>query len=265
MEIDVWDPTRGAHASPTWSPASSPTRPTPTCSAPCRCRCPHRRSTMTVGGDDGLGGNAPNDAAIGVTSYTTNNGPAATRRPMNFPRWYPTGTTMPDGSIVVQGGSAPRRPRRPRRADPGDLHARRGQLVEAARPAPPARRRTATAATATGRTRTAGGTRGPSWRPSNGNALQHHRHADVRARPDGNDGDGALTLRGTLGAGIGNQGASATRSAPPRRPRCTAPARSCRSAAAGGPTAAARPAPAPASRSTSPAARPTRSSPRPSR
>lgn len=24
---------------------------------------------------------------------------------MNYPRWYPTATTLPDGNIVVQGGS----------------------------------------------------------------------------------------------------------------------------------------------------------------
>ena len=65
---------------------------------------PHRRSTMTVGGDDGLGGNAPNDSAIGVTSYSTNAG-LRNEAPMNFPRWYPTGTTTPDGSVVVQGGA----------------------------------------------------------------------------------------------------------------------------------------------------------------
>lgn len=65
---------------------------------------PHNHSTMTVGGDDSLGGNAPNDAAIGVTSYTTNNG-LQNEAPMNYPRWYPTGTTMPNGDIVVQGGS----------------------------------------------------------------------------------------------------------------------------------------------------------------
>ncbi len=62
------------------------------------------RATMTVGGDDSLGGNAPNDAAIGVTSYTTNSG-IRDEAPMHYPRWYPTGTTMPNGDIVVQGGS----------------------------------------------------------------------------------------------------------------------------------------------------------------
>ena len=67
---------------------------------------PHgNHSTMTVGGDDGLGENAPNDAAPGVTSYSTNNG-LQTEAPMNYPRWYPTGTTMPNGDIVVQGGSS---------------------------------------------------------------------------------------------------------------------------------------------------------------
>lgn len=59
---------------------------------------------MTVGGDDGLGGNAPNDGSMGVTSYTTNGG-LQDEAPMNYPRWYPTATTMPNGDIVVQGGS----------------------------------------------------------------------------------------------------------------------------------------------------------------
>ncbi|WP_209020536.1 LamG-like jellyroll fold domain-containing protein [Nocardioides sp. 1609] len=65
---------------------------------------PNRRSVMTVGGDDQLGGNAPNDAAIGVTSYRKGKG-MVNEAPMNYPRWYPTGTTMPNGDIVVQGGS----------------------------------------------------------------------------------------------------------------------------------------------------------------
>ena len=74
----------------------------------------HDHSTMTVGGDDNMGGNAPNDGSVGVTSYTTNNG-LQTKAPMNVPRWYPTGTTMPNGDIVVQGGSLRGGPR----ADPG--------------------------------------------------------------------------------------------------------------------------------------------------
>jgi type 1 glutamine amidotransferase len=65
---------------------------------------PNGRTIMTVGGDDGLGGNAPNDAAIGVTSYSARQG-MRNEAPMNIPRWYPTGTTMANGDVVVQGGS----------------------------------------------------------------------------------------------------------------------------------------------------------------
>ncbi|GAA5117363.1 hypothetical protein GCM10023339_28080 [Alloalcanivorax gelatiniphagus] len=103
MEIDVWDPSvvrtvgnvmAGVVPNATYTDLF--------CSM--QVQMPHRRSTFTVGGDDGLGGNAPNDAAIGVTSWSTGQG-LRNEAPMNFPRWYPTGTTLPDGSIVVQGGS----------------------------------------------------------------------------------------------------------------------------------------------------------------
>lgn len=102
-EIDVWDPTQqrtlanlrdGVVANTTYTDLF--------CSM--QVQNPHRKSTMTVGGDDSLGANAPNDAAIGVTSYSTNTG-LRDEAPMNYPRWYPTGTTMPNGDIVVQGGS----------------------------------------------------------------------------------------------------------------------------------------------------------------
>ncbi|GAA1713300.1 hypothetical protein GCM10009809_06800 [Isoptericola hypogeus] len=103
MEIDVWDPAEVR----TIANVVSGIIPNATftdlfCSM--QVQMPHRRATMTVGGDDGLGGNAPNDAALGVTSYTTNQG-LRNEAPMNYPRWYPTGTTLPDGSVVVQGGS----------------------------------------------------------------------------------------------------------------------------------------------------------------
>jgi type 1 glutamine amidotransferase len=102
-EIDVWDPAQprtlanvrdGVIANTTYTDLF--------CSM--QVQNPHRKTIMTVGGDDSLGGNAPNDAAIGVTSYSTNSG-LRDEAPMNYPRWYPTGTTLPDGSIVVQGGS----------------------------------------------------------------------------------------------------------------------------------------------------------------
>ncbi|ANC32197.1 Trehalose utilization [Isoptericola dokdonensis DS-3] len=103
MEIDVWDPAEQR----TIDNVADSVVPNHTytdlfCSM--QVQLPHREATLTVGGDDGLGGNAPNDAALGVTSYTTNQG-LRDEAPMHYPRWYPTGTTLPDGSVVVQGGS----------------------------------------------------------------------------------------------------------------------------------------------------------------
>lgn len=66
---------------------------------------PNRRVMLTVGGDDNLGDwNDPVNASLGVTSYSSRTG-LNDEAPMNEPRWYPTATTMADGSIVVQGGS----------------------------------------------------------------------------------------------------------------------------------------------------------------
>nr|WP_232523476.1 LamG-like jellyroll fold domain-containing protein [Nocardioides sp. MAH-18] len=103
MEFDVWDPAQprtlanvnaGLQANNTYTDLF--------CSM--QVQNPHTGATFTVGGDDSLGGNAPNDAAIGVTSYQTGKG-MRDEAPMNYPRWYPTGTTTADGDIVVQGGS----------------------------------------------------------------------------------------------------------------------------------------------------------------
>lgn len=67
---------------------------------------PNRRAMLTMGGDDSLGvRNDPVNGAIGVTSYSTRTG-LQDEAPMNEPRWYPTATVMPNGDIVVQGGSA---------------------------------------------------------------------------------------------------------------------------------------------------------------
>ena len=129
------------------------------------------------------GGNAPNDAAIGVTSYTTNNG-LQNEAPMNFPRWYPTGTTMPNGDIVVQGGSLRGGPGGPGVLDARDLHARTTgtgwKTLDGA---------TSSAAYGDGGADHAGADENRWWyprafvAPGSGNAVQHHRHADVRARP----------------------------------------------------------------------------------
>ncbi len=103
MEVDVWDPAQPRTLANVRNGIIPNTTYTDLFCA-MQVQMPHDHSTMTVGGDDGLGGNAPNDAAIGVTSYSTNNG-LQNEAPMNFPRWYPTGTTMPNGDVVVQGGS----------------------------------------------------------------------------------------------------------------------------------------------------------------
>jgi large repetitive protein len=66
---------------------------------------PNTGSVMTMGGDDGLGnGNNPVNGPVGVTSYTVQQG-LQDQAPMNYPRWYPTANVMPNGDIVVQGGS----------------------------------------------------------------------------------------------------------------------------------------------------------------
>ncbi|UMG94773.1 ThuA domain-containing protein [Nocardioides sp. TF02-7] len=103
-EIDVWDPSEERTLDNLYDGVIANTTYTDLfCSM--QVQNPHRKSIMTVGGDDSLGANAPNDAAIGVTNYTTNTG-ITDEAPMHFPRWYPTGTTLPDGRIVVQGGSS---------------------------------------------------------------------------------------------------------------------------------------------------------------
>ncbi len=166
---------------------------------------PHNHATMTVGGDDGLGGNAPNDAAIGVTSYSTNNG-LQNESPMNYPRWYPTGTTMPNGDIVVQGGSLRGGPGGPGVLTPEIYTGDDGagwELLEGA-----------TSATAYG---DGGGGNGPDenrwWyprafvAPGNGNLFNVSGTQMFELDPEANDGTGAVTLRGTLPAEVANQGA----------------------------------------------------------
>ncbi|MDE0776601.1 MAG: ThuA domain-containing protein, partial [Nocardioides sp.] len=103
FEIDVWNPeVPRTLANVTHGLVPNTTYTDLFCSM--QVQNPRSQVTMTVGGDDGLGANAPNDAAIGVTSYSTSKG-LHDEAPMNYPRWYPTGTTLPSGDIVVQGGS----------------------------------------------------------------------------------------------------------------------------------------------------------------
>ncbi|HEV2798436.1 MAG TPA: ThuA domain-containing protein, partial [Nocardioides sp.] len=200
MEIDVWDPA----VVRTVSTAMSGLLPNATytdlfCSM--QVQMPHRRSTMTVGGDDGLGGNAPNDSAIGVTSYSTNSG-LRNEAPMNFPRWYPTGTTAPDGSVVVQGGAL--------RGGPGGP----GVLTpEVYRPDAGSSWKLLTGATsaqAYGDGFNGGPDENRWWyprafvAPTNGKIFNISGTQMFELDPSG---DGTIAMRGTLGAGTGNQGA----------------------------------------------------------
>ncbi|PKH39018.1 hypothetical protein CXG46_14940 [Nocardioides alpinus] len=200
MEIDVWDPA----VVRTVANVVSGVIPNATytdlfCSM--QVQMPHRRSTMTVGGDDGLGGNAPNDSAIGVTSYSTNSG-LRNEAPMNYPRWYPTGTTTPDGSVVVQGGAL--------RGGPGGP----GVLTpEIYAPDQGSSWKLLTGATSVQAYGSGGGAANGGenrwWyprafvAPTNGNIFTITGTQMFELDPSG---DGAITMRGNLGAGTGNQG-----------------------------------------------------------
>jgi type 1 glutamine amidotransferase len=204
MEIDVWDPA----VVRTVANVVSGVVPNATytdlfCSM--QVQMPHRRATMTVGGDDGLGGNAPNDSAIGVTSWKTNQG-LRNEAPMNFPRWYPTGTTLPDGSVVVQGGALQGGP-----GGPGVL------TPEVYRPDQGNSWKLLTGATSAAAYGDGGNGNGPDenrwWyprafvAPGSGNVFNISGTQMFELDPDANDGAGEVILRGTLGTGTGNQGA----------------------------------------------------------
>ncbi|KQY24713.1 hypothetical protein ASD16_04190 [Cellulomonas sp. Root485] len=205
MEVDVWDPAQER----TLANLRTGILPNTTytdlfCSM--QVQNPHDHSTMTVGGDDGLGGNAPNDAAIGVTSYTTNNG-LQNEAPMNFPRWYPTGTTMPNGDIVVQGGSLRGGPGGPGVLTPEIYTPDEGsgwKTLDGAR---------SPVAYGDGGADHAGADENRWWyprafvTPGSGTLFNISGTQMFELDPSGNDGTGELTLRGTLPAGIANQGA----------------------------------------------------------
>ena len=200
MEIDIWDPA----VMRTAATAASGLLPNATytdlfCSM--QVQMPHRRSTMTVGGDDGLGGNAPNDSAIGVTSYSTNSG-LRNEAPMNFPRWYPTGTTTPDGSVVVQGGALRGGPGGPGVLTPEIYTPNAGNSWKLLTGA--------TSAQAYGDGFNGGPDENRWWyprafvAPTNGNLFNISGTQMFELDPSGN---GSIQMRGTLGANIGNQGA----------------------------------------------------------
>ncbi|MFF5077899.1 LamG-like jellyroll fold domain-containing protein [Actinoplanes sp. NPDC000266] len=206
MEVDVWDPAEAR----TLANVRAGILPNLTytdlfCSM--QVQSPHDHSTMTVGGDDGLGGNSPNDGAIGVTSYTTNNG-LQNEAPMNYPRWYPTGTTMPNGDVVVQGGSLRGGPGGPGVLTPEIYTPTSGsgwKTLDGAR---------SPEAYGDGGSDHAGADENRWWyprafvAPGTGTLFNISGTQMFELDPQGNNGTGRLVLRGTLPSGIANQGAN---------------------------------------------------------
>ncbi|WP_340537323.1 LamG-like jellyroll fold domain-containing protein [Nocardioides sp. GXZ039] len=203
-EFDIWDPADprtlanvrdGVQANSTYTDLF--------CSM--QVQDPRRRAVVTVGGDDQLGGNAPNDAAIGVTSYTKNQG-IKDEAPMNYPRWYPTGTTTPQGDIVVQGGSI--------RGGPGGP----GVITpEINTPGAGTGWKLLTGATSAAAYGDGGNGNGPDenrwWYPrafvvpGKGTLFNISGTQMFELDPYANGGNGKLDLRGTLPANVADQGA----------------------------------------------------------
>lgn len=164
---------------------------------------PNSGKVLTAGGDDGLGENAPNDGSLGTTSYSSRDGLQA-EAPMQYPRWYPTATTMATGDIVVQGGA------RSGSGGPGVL------TPEIYTPDEGSGWRTLDGVESAAAYGDGGGDLGPDqnrwWyprafvAPGSGTLFNISGTQMFELDPYANDGDGELTLRGTLPAGIGNQG-----------------------------------------------------------
>ncbi|GAA1027221.1 hypothetical protein GCM10009557_07750 [Virgisporangium ochraceum] len=206
MEVDVWNPAVPRTLANLRNGILPNTTYTDLFCA-MQVQMPHDHSTMTVGGDDGLGGNSPNDAAIGVTSYTTNNG-LQNRAPMNFPRWYPTGTVMPNGDVVVQGGSLRGGTGGPGVLTPEIYTPEQGsgwKKLDGAR---------SPAAYGDGGSDHAGADENRWWyprafvAPTTGTLFNITGTQMYELNPAGNNGTGQLTLRGTLPTAIANQGAN---------------------------------------------------------
>ncbi|WP_127500378.1 LamG-like jellyroll fold domain-containing protein [Actinoplanes solisilvae] len=206
MEVDIWDPAVARSlANVTAGIIPNVTYTDLFCSM--QVQNPHDHSTMTVGGDDGLGGNAPNDASVGVTSYSTNNG-LQTKAPMNIPRWYPTGTTMPNGDIVVQGGSLRGGPGGPGVLTPEIYTPQSGsgwKMLDGAR---------SPAAYGDGGSDHAGADENRWWyprafvTPGSGTLFNITGTQMYELNPAGNSGTGQVVLRGTLPSNVANQGAN---------------------------------------------------------
>jgi type 1 glutamine amidotransferase len=206
MEVDIWNPAQPRTLANVRAGIIPNTTYTDLfCSM--QVQSPHDHSTMTVGGDDSLGGNAPNDAALGVTSYSTNNG-LQNEAPMNIPRWYPTGTTMPNGDVVVQGGSLRGGPGGPGVLTPEiytPMQDSGWKLLTGAR---------STAAYGDGGADHPGQDENRWWyprafvAPTTGTLFNITGTQMYELNPAGNGGTGQIALRGTLPGDIANQGAN---------------------------------------------------------
>ncbi|MEO9323322.1 LamG-like jellyroll fold domain-containing protein [Nocardioides sp. C4-1] len=205
MEYDVWDPAVPRTLANVNDGLNQNTTYTDLFCA-MQVQDPHQRATLTVGGDDGMGGNAPNDAAIGVTSYTKGRG-LQNEAPMNYARWYPTGTTMPNGDILVQGGSLRGGPGGPGVVTPelrtGDTGSG-WKLLTGAR---------STAAWGDGGSDHAGADENRWWyprafvAPGSGKVYNISGTATFEVDPYANGGLGSTTMLPNLPANIANQGA----------------------------------------------------------
>ncbi|SEM07903.1 Type 1 glutamine amidotransferase (GATase1) [Blastococcus sp. DSM 46786] len=201
FEIDVWDPATPRTLANLRDGVIPNTTYTDLFCA-MQVQDPHRHSTMTVGGDDTLGDfNDPVNGAVGVTSYSTNNG-LQTEAPMNYPRWYPTGTTMPNGDIVVQGGSVRGV------AGPG-VHTPEIRTADEGSGWRPLTGATSSVAYGDGGADHAGQDENRWWyprafvAPGNGNLFNISGTQMFELDPSS---DGTLTLRGTLPASVASQG-----------------------------------------------------------
>ncbi|WP_307828070.1 LamG-like jellyroll fold domain-containing protein [Nocardioides sp. SYSU D00038] len=205
FEIDVWDPAQPRTLANVLDGVLPNTTYTDLfCSM--QVQNPHRRSTMTIGGDDGLGSNDPVNASIGVTSYKTNSG-LRNEAPMNFPRWYPTGTTMPNGDVVVQGGSV-RGVAGPGVHTPEVYRPNEGNGWKALTGA------TSSAAYGDGPVDNAGPVDENRWwyprafvSPADGKLFNISGTGMFTLDPAGNGGNGELTMLGNLPAAAANQAA----------------------------------------------------------
>ena len=229
VEIDIWDPAEPRTMSMTRADLRAGIVENATytdlfCSM--QVQNPHNHSTMTVGGDDGLGENAPNDASDGRDELHDQQR-AAERGAHELPPVVPHRHDDARRLHRRPGRQPARRPRRSGRPDARGLHPGRGRragsCLRGARSSA-----TATPATA----RTAGGTPAPSWRRTTATSSTSAARRCSSSTPR------ATTVRASSRCAARcllpspTRATSATRSVPRPPPRCTAPARSCRSVAA---------------------------------